>query len=76
MTKCCERDHNEDGNCDRHPELWVLRDGSRYFAEMTGIGPRCTPKIGEAAKFRSKREAMLSPAYSFATTSFEPEVVR
>ena len=19
MTKCCERDHDNDGNCDRHP---------------------------------------------------------
>jgi len=31
MAKCCERDHNEDGNCDRHPaSVGAFTDADRY----------------------------------------------
>lgn len=56
---------------------WVLRQGQVWFAEMRDIGPRCTAdRRGEAARFKSKREAMQSHAYSHALSNFTPEAVR
>ena len=55
---------------------WVLREGGRYLRGITAIGPGVTSRRGEAERFRSKRKAMQSPAYSFALTNFCPEAVR
>lgn len=46
--------------------------GGLYFRETTGIGPRCTSKVKEAARFPTKREALESDVYSFLLLSFEP----
>jgi len=55
---------------------WVLRQGLYFFLEMVEIGPRCTDRRGEAARFPSKRKAMQSPAYAHPLCCFEPEAVR
>ncbi len=56
---------------------WVLRDGKLFFRDwLEGFGPRFTHIRGKAARFPSKRNAMQSPAYSFALTFCEPEAVR
>ena len=57
-------------------KYWVLRDKKNYFKQWTGIGPMATQKLDEASQFKTKREAMQSPAYSFAMTFYEPEAVR
>jgi hypothetical protein len=54
---------------------YVLKDGKKYFREWGAIGPRCTTDITEAEVFATETEAMQHPAYSFATTSFEPEEI-
>jgi len=52
---------------------WVLKcPRSGYFREWTGIGPRCTQNVADAARFATKREALRHPAYTFSLTSFEP----
>ena len=50
---------------------WVLKDGKNYFHMWTGIGPKATQKLSEAETFRTKREAMMSPAFSFGLTFYE-----
>jgi hypothetical protein len=56
---------------------WVLRDTrGLYFREHGTIGPRCTPRVEEAAVFATKRAALLDSAYAFALMSFEPKKVR
>ncbi len=44
-----------------------------YLKCMTGIGPMCTSKPGEAQIFDSRDQAVASPAFAFALASFEPE---
>lgn len=57
--------------------MWVLVETSKdrekplYFHMMTGIGPKTTADIDEAAKFESKEEAYQSPAMRFSLTIFE-----
>lgn len=55
-------------------EKWVLRNslGGKYFAKWTGIGPASTDDVSKAEVFASKEEAMISPAYTFSLTFFEP----
>lgn len=36
--------------------------GRQYFRILTPLGPACTTKLREAAKFPSKEAAMASPA--------------
>lgn len=64
----------------RRARYWVLCThtvGRTYwFRELGAIGPRCTEQRSEAARFKSRREAMRSSAYWFAFTNFEPEAVR
>ena len=57
---------------------WVLRDtmSRKYFMQWTGIGPACCAKLEKAKKFRTKIEALQSPASSFALTFFKPRAVR
>lgn len=55
---------------------WVLKDGNSYFYDMTGIGPRGTPLMDEAARFTSKKEAMRSPAFAFILANYKPHPVR
>lgn len=57
-------------------KFWVLKDGKNYFKQWTGIGPCATQKRGEAERFRTRKDAMQSPAYSFALTFYEPHPVR
>lgn len=61
-------------------KYWVLRQqsGTRtdYFHHWTGIGPKATQDLQEAAKFSTKQEAMQSPAYSFGYTFYEPFKIR
>jgi hypothetical protein len=56
---------------------WALQlKGGLYFRETTGIGPRCTDEVKEAARFPTKREALQSEAYTFPFTAFEPVKVK
>ena len=55
---------------------WVLKDRRLYFRNWSGIGPRSTPDLCEAARFTTKEEAMRSPAYSFSLTSYNPVEVK
>lgn len=52
---------------------WVLY-GERcgYFKQMTGIGPACTKNLGEAELFRTKTEALQSPAMYHSLVDFAP----
>lgn len=60
---------------------WVLREtlASKklkkpiYFKGMTAIGPMSTPELGDATRFGSKQEAMMSPAYVHPQSFYEPE---
>lgn len=51
---------------------WILRDGDKYFKQMTGIGPMATTDIAEAECFDTKEEALQSPAMRFSLTFYEP----
>lgn len=58
---------------------WVLKvvglgPKESYFKQMTGIGPMCTPHLKEAARFKTREDAVLSPAFRFPLTSFFPEL--
>jgi hypothetical protein len=57
-------------------KFWVLKDGRNYFKQWTGIGPAATQRREEAARFWTKRDAMMSPAFTFALTFYEPHPVR
>lgn len=57
-------------------QYWVLKDGKSYFDVMTGIGPRGTPLMDEAARFTSKKAAMRSPAFTFSLANYKPHPVR
>lgn len=65
-------------------ERFVLKDTYRsgphegqpmYFREWTGIGPRATNDLSEAATFSSRLEACQSPAFSHWSSFYEPEQV-
>lgn len=60
----------------KRARYWVLRDGRNYFCQWVRIGPLSTLVRGDAERFKSKREAMQSDAYSFPLMSYEPEAVR
>ena len=62
----------------RKPRIlfWVLHDGKVYYREWTGIGPRGTRSLKHAQRFITKKEAMHSPAYSFAYQFYEPLAIR
>ena len=66
----------------RKPRIlfWVLADTTKkrtnYFRKWTGIGSQGTWSVGEAARFKTKREAMLSPAGSFVLMFYEPTPIR
>ena len=61
-------------------EAWVLveelaskREGRPiYFKQMVPIGPMATPRLEDAARFGSKYEAMMCPAYVHALSCYEP----
>ena len=61
-------------------KFWVLLEAkskrTNYFDVWTDIGPKATQDIGKAARFRTRRAAMGSRAYSFSWTSYEPHPVR
>lgn len=66
MTKCCERDHNNDGNCDVHPPIparlvitggmirWWEGYGNRPDLRLTLVG-----KFPTMDEFRFKRRGRL-----------------
>lgn len=43
-----------------------------YFKCTTDIGPCSTPNLSEAAKFESRQEAVMSPAYVHPFSCYEP----
>lgn len=56
---------------------WALQlRGGLYFREMTNIGPRCTNKVKEAARFSTMKAAKQHEAYSFPLTAFEPVKIK
>lgn len=44
-----------------------------YFKAITSIGPCSTDEIEQAARFSSKQEAMMCPAYVHPFSCYEPE---
>jgi hypothetical protein len=57
---------------------WVLATAMplrSYFKEMALGAFRCTSKRAEAARFASRIEAVMSPAYSHPMSMFEPLLV-
>lgn len=46
-----------------------------YFKQMTGIGPMCTAKRTEAARFSDKEAAARCPAMYHTLSSFVPEEI-
>jgi hypothetical protein len=59
---------------------WVLYDANvdAYFSEYGPIGPRCTKRLTDAARFGSKEAAMISPAYRYChpLMDFEPKEIK
>ena len=60
--------------------FWVLADATKkrtnYFRDWTGIGPRGTRTPKEAARFKTKHDAMQSPAFTFSLMFYEPMPIR
>lgn len=54
---------------------WILKDGTHFFKQMTGIGPMSTSNIFEAQEFDTKEEALQSPAMRFALMTYVPAQV-
>jgi hypothetical protein len=57
---------------------WVLYDANvdAYYWYYGPIGPRCTKKLTDATRFCSKRDSMLSRAYSYPLMDFEPKEIK
>lgn len=61
---------------------WILRETLAsqqqrkpiYFKCITEFGPCSTTEIDQAARFASKQEAMMSPAYVHPLSFYEPEL--
>ena len=62
----------------KRAKYWVLRWGKKkaWFIEMVDIGTRCTGDRSQAARFKTRRRAMCSPARHSPFSIFEPEAIR
>lgn len=52
---------------------WVLQWGTKpmWFRGFNALGPACTTNVGEAVRFKTRRQAESSPAHS-ALAMFHP----